>query len=152
MIIKILTVSILYFITGLSICTAIVVPYKNINKELLPYHNRFMRLTNMVCKPKQYFYPERIDIEFKKLRSPTIGYCAYNSVEFNIYIDREYWKQASEDTKEVLIFHEMTHCVLQLNHVKNKNNYMYESVNTNISKEVVEIQTLINIAKICPKE
>lgn len=144
--------SILYFVAGISLCTAMVVPYNNINKELLPYHDRFMHLTNMFCKPKQYFYPKRVGIGFTKLKAPTIGYCSYNNIEFNIYIDRDYWNQASGDTKELLMFHEMTHCVLQLNHVKDKNNYMYESANPLITKEVVEIQTLINIAKVCPRE
>lgn len=63
-----------------------------------------------------------IEIKFAKLELPAVGMCYYyqyenGSREFvNIEIDPDYWQITSETKKEVLLFHELGHCVLGRDH------------------------------------
>ena len=67
-----------------------------------------------------------IEMKFAKLELPAVGMCYYyqyedGSREFvNIEIDPDYWQRTSEIKKEVLLFHEMGHCVLGRDHEKQK--------------------------------
>ena len=42
-----------------------------------------------------------------------------------IYIDYNYWKNASDRDRKLLIFHELGHDVLNLNHSSNPCHFMY---------------------------
>lgn len=65
-----------------------------------------------------------IEIVFAKLERPTVGLCHYlkyqnGSVQFlKIEIDHDYWQSTSEIKKEVLLFHELGHCVLGRKHTE----------------------------------
>lgn len=67
-----------------------------------------------------------IDMKFAKLEYPTVGMCYYyqyqdGTREFvNIEIDPDYWQSTSETKKEVLLFHELGHCVLGRDHDEQK--------------------------------
>lgn len=57
-------------------------------------------------------------IIFGNLESPIVGLCKKwnNSSYREIEIDREYWDNANELSREQLILHELGHCELNLNH------------------------------------
>lgn len=63
-----------------------------------------------------------IEIKFAKLELPAVGMCYYYQYEngtrefVNIEIDPDYWQLTSETKKEVLLFHELGHCVLGRDH------------------------------------
>jgi hypothetical protein len=51
--------------------------------------------------------------------------------------------------KDQVFYHEMTHCLLDKDHVSNPNNYMHESSFPNLSKEELLEQVKIDIKKGC---
>jgi len=68
-----------------------------------------------------------IRIQFEELDDETVGLCAiYSDGYREIEIDREYWDDAEESVRDELIFHELGHCILDLDHDEtliNKGNY-----------------------------
>lgn len=46
------------------------------------------------------------------LEDQTMAQCAYN--DLTIVVSKTYWEQFDDDLKEIVIFHEMGHCVLLL--------------------------------------
>lgn len=63
-----------------------------------------------------------IEMKFAKLEYPSVGMCYYHQYQdgtrefVNIEIDPDYWQSTSETRKEVLLFHELGHCVLGRDH------------------------------------
>ena len=54
-----------------------------------------------------------------------IGLCEYYEHERHILIDLRYWRKASEMTKKILMFHELTHCLCTRDHdFENGQKYM----------------------------
>ncbi len=51
------------------------------------------------------------------------GTCHYNSQESNrITIDLSFWRSANTSTRELVVFHELGHCVLFRDHLEDENN------------------------------
>lgn len=86
-----------------------------IHSDFLPYISFF-----------EFLYGKKIEnvsISFTSF-SPesTLGICeSYEHAPFNfdfksIKIDRQYWEESSEYGKEILLFHELGHCVLNRDH------------------------------------
>lgn len=51
------------------------------------------------------------------------GTCQYNSQQSNrITIDLSFWENASHDRREMVVFHELGHCVLLLGHNEDEDN------------------------------
>jgi hypothetical protein len=67
-----------------------------------------------------------IEVDFNELPFPNVGRCYYafyldgpqkdQRVNLNIEIDPIFWEEASQTEKEVLVFHELGHCVLNREH------------------------------------
>ena len=90
--------------------------------------------TNIDSEFKQYvdlFEMEQdvnvnIEIQFNQMDLPTIGKCYYafyidgphegERLNLNVEIDPIFWQEATDTEKEVLIFHELGHCVLNRDH------------------------------------
>lgn len=56
------------------------------------------------------------DIVFDELDGPTLGYCITGQATNEIHIDRKSWSMMTKDGQEQLIYHELGHCVLGLEH------------------------------------
>lgn len=67
---------------------------------------------------------DNLTIESANLKSeenPQIaGVCIVDAAYFRprVYIDRDFWAWADEDTKEALIYHELGHCLLKRGHIE----------------------------------
>jgi hypothetical protein len=110
---------ILYLILILTFISCNKDEYQNselYNIEFEPYLNSFLEegllrgynLTNNNIN----FYLADIDV------NDAVGLCYQNE---KIVIDRDYWNNAREESKEHLIFHELGHCFLKRNHKNEKN-------------------------------
>jgi hypothetical protein len=81
----------------------------SVDPEFDEYFNRFHNYIGV--------NPVNIGAEFEVLPLPTIGQClTYGNGVRVIQIDPVYWSMASDDQKEILIMHELGHCVLGLGH------------------------------------
>lgn len=82
------------------------------DSELLPYVEEFERRCN--CEVE-------VTTRFEPLTSPIAGVCTGHSellpdIFKSIGINKEWWITASHWEKENLIFHELGHCVLNMDH------------------------------------
>jgi hypothetical protein len=63
-----------------------------------------------------------LTIRFAKLSSPRVGLCSlWVGLPPLIEIDRAYWAKASDTEKEVVMLHELGHCVLKRDHISTVN-------------------------------
>lgn len=124
-------------------------PIRYVNTELLPYYNKFMDFTTQICTKDKYFYPNKIYIGFSSLKGNVIGECSVSREAFYINIKSDYWFHSKDSVRESLMFHEMTHCVLKMDHVDDRNNYMNPEINEDLTKEQIEAQLIQNLNKRC---
>lgn len=64
-----------------------------------------------------------VDITFKKIEPPAVGLCwryEESKTGVSIEIDPDYWFSTTETKKEVLLFHELGHCILGRDHEEEK--------------------------------
>ena len=57
-----------------------------------------------------------------------ISFGMFNDEVIDIYIDNSYWEKANSITRKKLIYHELGHDVLNLEHSTNPNDYMYDII------------------------
>jgi hypothetical protein len=58
-----------------------------------------------------------VEIGFEKLKRPMVGVCHFAPDSRIVNVDPSYWAMISEYQREALIFHELGHCVLNLEHI-----------------------------------
>ena len=79
-----------------------------VDPEFRPHVEKFLEITNISnINVDMYFHPDTGEF---------IGVCIIRGQYKDIIIDMEYWKQAGYVDREILIFHELGHCVLMQDH------------------------------------
>lgn len=101
------------------------IPNTNINPELQSYYEDYMGIVNQYCTKDQYNQPVRLDIDFENLPDPEIGHCEIRINSYYIKLDRSYWLESNEDARRQLMFHELSHCIIDKDHVNDVSNYMF---------------------------
>lgn len=103
------------------------------NKEFVPYFDDYITLVNQNCKIDQYNYPNKTTIKFVDAlpQQDWVGLCE-QSVNFipilsywDIKVVKSEWNKLNESDKRLLIYHELSHCMLGKKHVEDSSNYMY---------------------------
>jgi hypothetical protein len=85
-----------------------------IDPEFEPYVTRFVSLSQKTNRPMN---SANVGIQFDdNMDSQTLGICSYGSME--IRINSKLWKKLSPSSKEMLIFHELGHCILKRDHIE----------------------------------
>lgn len=118
------------------------------NKTLEVYKVEVLKIIQDHCYPSQYYNPRKQFVYFKHLTDGVVGQCALNPWYYKIEIDPTYWKHMSEDERFQVMAHEMTHCLLLLDHVDNRYNYMYYMM-VDLPKKTVIDQLLVNLKYRC---
>lgn len=125
-------------------------PFKQTNVDLVPYVEDYKRLLNNHCS-KPIKIPNQFFVNFGDLPKEWAGVCNGGTLFYGkVTIDRLYWKGLSEDSRYELIFHELSHCILGLDHTDDSNNYMYYSIRL-IKKEELFDQVKKSIEDYCEK-
>lgn len=80
----------------------------------VPYIELFNKEASLRGVEVNAFDAEFVIVE--KLEGPdaVIGRCYYTDVK--IAVEEEFWKYASDTAREILIFHELGHCILKKGH------------------------------------
>ena len=106
-----------------SLIFFMVVPFKIVPPEVDPYYNEFIEIVQKECpKIKQ---PMQFGIYFKRLKNEEVGLCTLYTFKRKIEIDEFFWVNSDNRTRRQLVFHELTHCILETHHVEDIQNYMY---------------------------
>ena len=127
------------------------VPIKNVEPELEPYYYKFLSTVYAHCENRQVFAPNQLTIKFSKggaLGERIIGVCRNRVFSFTIEIDKDYWYRADESDRLQLMTHELSHCVLGLDHVDNIDNYMSSRL-WRLTSDETNAQLEENLRKLC---
>jgi hypothetical protein len=104
-------------------------PVKQTHPDFIKYINSFETEIGLKVKtPIVYKSIVLSEEELKKSRSVGTCYRYANSNKNFIDIEKQYWDAASELLKEQLIFHELGHCELNLEHTEEKINTPFGSI------------------------
>lgn len=79
-----------------------------VDPELSEYAMRFEREMGVTT--------EGINMGFGSLKSPSVGLCSIKNGEVRITIDRAFWDTIGEEQREHLMYHELGHCAMGLDH------------------------------------
>lgn len=123
-------------------------PDKTVDPGLIVYFEKAKATIDSLCTPSQYSYPPVASVRFAKLEQGVIGLCTQYLYKWTIEIDPGHWDNLSELERIALLRHEMAHCMLGKNHVKDPNNYMYEYL-PRLSEEVQLKQFIKDINDHC---
>jgi hypothetical protein len=103
--------------------------FLNIDPILEPYNAEYREILLGVCPSKSNLPGTRYTINFVPKGDGWIGVCKPRLGGFTINIDREYWNtRATPEEKTQLMYHELTHCILDKDHSEDPNNYMYPTI------------------------
>lgn len=125
--------------------------YHIVDKEFQSINNYFMGEVTKYCKPDDYFYPNKTSIMFSNLPKGMLGVCARNMIQWEIMLDRTEWYNEEEyQVRFSTLIHELTHCVLKLDHSDDPSHYMYYS-ESGIPEIVVKQQLELILRERCKK-
>lgn len=91
--------------------------YPNVNPELWSYFQKFEQAAADRCL--------EIDLDSSGIQGVIkninlvnmLGLCSYDSIKpHEVIIDQAFWERAGSSRKEMIIFHELGHCYLKLEH------------------------------------
>lgn len=89
-------------------------PFKySLEAEFVPYYERFTDVYNVNTKFVAGWFADT----YTNSGGNAVGICySYTDGSRRIEIDRDYWNASSDLGKEQLMFHELGHCVFNLDH------------------------------------
>lgn len=140
------------FLLGIfaSLILFLTVPNKRADTDLYPYYKDFMTFSKKKCNKIET--PNQFLLTFGTLKNDQIGLCysyAFNKRE--IFIDEAYWNNATEVEKRQLVYHELTHCILNKDHVNDEKNYMNPYLFP-LEEEELYKQLTVNIDEFCKED
>jgi len=90
--------------------------YKTEDPEILPFYDSFISYANFYNYPlpgtKIYLALDDLEASDSHIK----GKCIETSEGNAVVIDRSYWNTLSDTSKEILVFHELGHCLLNRTH------------------------------------
>lgn len=124
--IKLNIVLIAGFILGIGLFLDQKVSKNNIDPQTKKFYKEYISYIPETCKP-DILRQNKIIIRFEKLESNFIGFCNRMFKQRVILLDVGFWSWTRETDKKQLLFHELSHCLLNKEHVDNAAHYMYPS-------------------------
>lgn len=98
------------------------IPIQNIPDSVYPYYEEYVSIVKKEC-PK-IKVPRQLIIEFNDLKNEEVGLCYLYAFKRKIEFDNFYWQSTSDMMRKQLVFHELTHCILETHHDDSYTNYM----------------------------
>jgi len=108
----------------LSACEPETIVISVVDTPLQAYFNRF--IDEAAIRGLDVTYAtSQVDATISDIAEPNvIGQCSWNQThQHSITLDKNYWSKANELQREFVVFHELGHCVLGLDHVDNTDAY-----------------------------
>lgn len=148
----ILNLIIVLIVSSYSCASVIEMNIEVVDNDLTPYVETYHIFLDKYCPNKQYNTSRRYIITKTKrddmAKDDWIGVCKSKLNGYAIEIQEEFFIIASEEDRQQLINHEMSHCLLYKEHTSNIKNYMYDTFITR-PKAIYEAQLIKDIKDYC---
>ena len=133
-----------------STWTILGVTSRYVDNELKPYVDEYYRKVEANCNNNQYNSSIFYQVVFKPQQEEYIAVCYYKVNGYKIEVDPEWWNRPSttEADRIQLMNHELSHCVLNLDHRDDPQDYMFPSF-VRLNPKVVDAQLYQDISNIC---
>lgn len=125
------------------------VPFVRIDEEVKPYYNEFISIVKNECPNLKT--PKQLIVSFKTLKNEEIGLCTIYAFRREINFDPLSWGLSTNILRRQLVFHELTHCVLNVHHVKDSKHYMNAYI-VYVPEEELILQLKNNIKEACNEQ
>ncbi|NOT37395.1 MAG: hypothetical protein HOP11_08465 [Saprospiraceae bacterium] len=96
-----------------------------------PAFTEFIVTFNKEAQLRSLDYSEQLqelNIKFSLLNDNAVGQCQKSKDSHTILIDQTYWNSLSILDKELILFHELGHCILNREHIDSSNNRICNSI------------------------
>lgn len=127
----ILNIFMLLIVTNYSCAAMFQFNYEVVDDDLKPYVQNYKEHLQTYCKNNKYNTTRRYlitKVNKEDFEKPTwIGVCKKQLNGFTIEIQTEFFENASDEDRQQLINHELSHCMLNKEHVQDVSNYMFET-------------------------
>jgi hypothetical protein len=147
--INIMLASFLIILSITACASAMEFSYKHVEAPLVEYVRDYNYLLKYHCpkiKPSNHY---SIRLENKLDEQTWVGVCTYKLNGYSIEILRAYWTHANETQRRQLVYHELSHCILNRKHeLDNSAHYMYPVIE-DIPYNVYVQQTIDDIEEYC---
>lgn len=121
-------------------------PFTRIDNKVKPYYDEFMSIVKTECPNLET--PKQLTITFKTLKNEEIGLCTFYAFRRDVNFDPLYWATSTNAIQRQLVFHELTHCILNVHHIEDSNNYMNSYI-VYVPENVLLQQLKDNIKTVC---
>jgi len=123
---------------------------RNIHPEIKPYVQEYRNVYADVCK-EDLIMPDAYNFNITDYASGDyVGVCVFMGGVRNIEFRSDVWEYYDGHNRKMLVFHELSHCLLNKKHVDNTTNYMYPYL-TDISDDVLYEQVRKDMYGHCNK-
>lgn len=112
------------FFLSVSLVMDLKTPINKIDPKTKQFYQEYINYIPNDCK-EHILRHNKIIIRFEALGSNFIGFCNKVFRERIILLDSDFWKWVREADQKQLLFHELSHCLINKNHVDDVTNYMY---------------------------
>jgi len=128
------------------------IPYHNVTSEVQPYVQEFQVKMWDKCTPEQIRPTWQVSVmvvdDVSHFNKETVGVCHYRLLGFDVTLRRDFWEYLDDVGKQQLIYHELLHCYLNVEH---ENGTIMDAYHIAFTKEHMEKQLDYFLDKVCPK-
>lgn len=125
------------------------IPIQKVDPNLASHYVEFMAIAKAECPRVET--PQQLILEFGNLGEENIGVCYYYKFKRSIVVDKFYWLMATEHQRKQLMYHELTHCILNKDHIESEADYMNPYA-TEVSNEELIRQVKENAISFCNEQ
>lgn len=119
-----------------------------VDEAFKPYVKVIKRDIKTFCS-KDEFQHKNFRILFSTLPGHEVGLCVRNHSGFRIFIDPLSWETMGVASRYEVLAHEMSHCMLHLDHTADKQSYMNPYLRKSFSINETRLQMISEIGKVC---
>lgn len=104
-------------------------PKRYVEKDLAPYVQQVYDRVDLYCNKDEVFNPLRTSVVFSELDQEILGQCGRTPFFWKVEINKKTWNELKPIEKQMLLFHELTHCLFKQSHInKPSPHYMNEVI------------------------
>jgi hypothetical protein len=124
------------------------IPIKSIDRDFNEHYKSFMGLYNQHCPERKI--PLQFKLHYRRLNGSMIGLCTRRPGSAVVAIDPIYWMISNDLVQKQLMYHELTHCLLDVAHIidPRRSHYMGPYMEDLTEEELLE-QTVEIMKEVC---